>query len=64
MYMPFGIRPRMCAGQNLAMAEMKILLSLLLIRFKFDLSPNYVHLPAIKLVVEPEHGLPLILKKI
>jgi cytochrome P450 family 714 subfamily C len=64
MYMPFGFRPRMCAGQNLAMVEMKILLSLLLVRFKFDLSPNYVHLPAIKLVVEPEHGLPLILKKI
>jgi cytochrome P450 len=57
MYIPFGFRPRTCVGQILAMVQV-------LMRFKFDLSPSYVHSPAIKLAVEPEHDLPLILKNI
>lgn len=64
MYAPFGFGLRTCAGQNLAMAELKIVLSLLLMRFSFDLSPNYVHSPAYKLTVEPESDLPLIVKGI
>lgn len=64
MYAPFGFGARICAGQYLSMVELKVLLSLLLMRFSFNLSPNYVHSPAHSLAVAPEHDLPLIVKKI
>ncbi|KAL6906015.1 hypothetical protein ACP4OV_003616 [Aristida adscensionis] len=64
MYMPFGVGTRTCAGQNLAMVELKVVLSLLLSKFEFSLSPNYVHCPAFRLTIEPGNGVPLILNKL
>jgi len=64
MYMPFGVGARTCAGQNLAMVELKVVLSLVLSKFEFALSPKYVHCPAFKLTIEPGNGVPLILKKL
>nr|CAB3462893.1 unnamed protein product [Digitaria exilis] len=64
MYMPFGVGTRTCAGQNLAMVELKVVLSLVLSRFEFALSPKYVHCPAFRLTIEPGNGMPLILKKL
>ncbi|XP_010922815.1 cytochrome P450 714C2 [Elaeis guineensis] len=63
-YIPFGIGIRICAGQNFAMLELKIVLSLLLLKFSFSLSPRYIHSPAFRLTVEPEFGVPLIVKKL
>uniref|UniRef100_J3NAW1 Cytochrome P450 n=1 Tax=Oryza brachyantha TaxID=4533 RepID=J3NAW1_ORYBR len=57
MYMPFGVGVRTCAGQNLAIVELKVVLSLLLSKFEFTLSPNYVHCPAFRLTVEPGEGI-------
>jgi len=64
MYMPFGVGARTCAGQNLAMVELKVVLSLVLSKFEFALSPKYVHCPAFRLTIEPGNGVPLILKKL
>uniref|UniRef100_A0A0A9D1K5 Uncharacterized protein n=1 Tax=Arundo donax TaxID=35708 RepID=A0A0A9D1K5_ARUDO len=64
MYMPFGVGARTCAGQNLAIVELKVVLSLLLSRFEFALSPNYVHCPAFRLTIEPGNGVPLIFRKL
>jgi hypothetical protein len=46
------------------MVELKVVLSLLLSKFEFELSPNYVHSPAFRLTVEPGNGVPLILRKL
>ncbi|KAF9595778.1 hypothetical protein IFM89_004180 [Coptis chinensis] len=64
LYMPFGIGPRTCAGQNFAMVELKIVISLIVSKFSFSLSPSYRHCPAFNLVIEPKYGVDLIMKKL
>ncbi|KAM0941131.1 putative unspecific monooxygenase [Dioscorea sansibarensis] len=64
MYMPFGFGARTCLGLNFAMVELKVMLSMLLMRFTFALSPQYCHSPAFRLIVEPEFGVHLIVKRV
>uniref|UniRef100_A0ACD5YBB2 Uncharacterized protein n=1 Tax=Avena sativa TaxID=4498 RepID=A0ACD5YBB2_AVESA len=63
-YLPFGAGARTCLGQGFAMAELKVLLALILSSFEVALSPAYHHSPALRLVVEPEHGVQVILKSV
>ncbi|KAJ6761360.1 CYTOCHROME P450 FAMILY 72 PROTEIN [Salix purpurea] len=59
-FLPFGFGGRMCIGRNLTMMEYKIVLTLVLTRFSFSISPSYSHSPAIVLSLRPSNGLPLI----
>ncbi|KAG4910538.1 hypothetical protein JHK87_056654 [Glycine soja] len=61
-YLPFGFGGRMCVGRNLTFMEYKIVLTLLLSKFRFKLSPGYHHSPSIMLSLRPTHGLPLIVQ--
>ncbi|KAK4414304.1 cytochrome [Sesamum alatum] len=63
-YMPFGVGPRTCAGQNFAMAELKVILSLILSKFSFTLSPAYHHSPVFRLLIQPQHGVSILLEKL
>lgn len=58
-YLPFGFGGRMCVGRNLTFMEYKIVLTLILSRFSFTLSPTYTHSPTILLSLRPKYGLPL-----
>ncbi|KAL4599705.1 hypothetical protein ACB092_11G145200 [Castanea dentata] len=64
VYMPFGVGPRICVGQHFAMAELKILLALIVSNFSFSLSPKYRHSPTMSLLIEPENGVNLLIKKL
>ncbi|KAJ4839537.1 hypothetical protein Tsubulata_047559 [Turnera subulata] len=61
-FLPFGLGPRNCVGLNFAMTEEKIALSMILQRYRFTLSPTYVHSPVDVLTLHPQHGLQIILE--
>ncbi|XWS35571.1 hypothetical protein CRYUN_Cryun20dG0008500 [Craigia yunnanensis] len=62
-YLPFGVGARTCVGQHFAMTELKIVLSLILSKFSFSLSPAYQHSPVSRMVLEPEHGICLYVRR-
>ncbi|KAH7654135.1 Cytochrome P450 E-class group I protein [Dioscorea alata] len=62
-YIPFGIGARTCLGQHFAMLELKIVLSHILSRFSVSVSQNYHHSPVSRLMLKPEFGIKLIVKK-
>ncbi|KAL3501533.1 hypothetical protein ACH5RR_035982 [Cinchona calisaya] len=63
-FMPFGFGPRTCVGLNFAITEAKVALSMILQRYKFTLSSNYVHSPIQVFMVRPQHGVKIILSKV
>lgn len=60
VFIPFSFGPRICAGMNFATHEVKIILSMILQRYAFKLSPAYVHCPVQVLTIGPKHGLQVI----
>ncbi|CAI9260031.1 unnamed protein product [Lactuca saligna] len=60
-YMPFGFGPRNCVGSNFATNTAKVALAMILQRFRFTPSPNYVHEPVHLLMLIPKNGVQVML---
>ncbi|KAI4351155.1 hypothetical protein L6164_005537 [Bauhinia variegata] len=63
-YVPFGVGARVCVDQQLAMTELKVILSLILIKFHFSLASSFQHSPTYRLVIEPGEGVILNIRRI
>jgi cytochrome P450 len=63
-YLPFGIGPTICVGQNLALVEAKVALAMTLQRFAFTVSPFYVHAPMLAFTLQPQYGAQVLVQKI
>ncbi|KAL8458086.1 hypothetical protein ACS0TY_034991 [Phlomoides rotata] len=63
-FMPFGLGLRRCVGQNLALLQAKLAVALILQRFSFELAPTYQHAPSVLMMLHPQHGAPIVFRKL
>ncbi|KAK4479839.1 hypothetical protein RD792_015381, partial [Penstemon davidsonii] len=61
-FLPFGFGPRTCVGLNFANNEVKIAVTMILQRYKFVLSSNYVHSPLSLITIRPQFGVQIMLQ--
>uniref|UniRef100_A0A0D6R745 Cytochrome P450 n=1 Tax=Araucaria cunninghamii TaxID=56994 RepID=A0A0D6R745_ARACU len=59
-FMPFGFGGRVCIGEKMARMEQRAILSMIISKFTFSISPNYTHSPSFLLSIMPSNGMQLL----
>jgi cytochrome P450 len=62
-YFPFGGGPHLCIGNNFALIEAQILITMIAQRYQLQLVPGQTAEPVQRLSIDPRHGLPMFLKE-
>jgi cytochrome P450 len=62
-FLPFGLGPRTCIGQSLALLEARVILYFMLKTYSWELSPAYRHAPDVTLTLQPGFGMPIVLTR-
>ncbi|XP_060189281.1 cytochrome P450 734A1 [Lycium barbarum] len=63
-FFPFGLGPRICVGQNLALVEAKVVLVMIIQQCSFCISPSYIHAPMQAMTLQPQYGAQILFSKI
>ncbi|XP_023644321.1 cytochrome P450 734A1 [Capsella rubella] len=61
---PFGLGPKTCVGQNLAVNETKTVMATILKHYSFKLSPSYAHAPVLFVTLQPQNDAHLLFTRI
>ncbi|CAN6482217.1 unnamed protein product [Victoria cruziana] len=62
-FFPFGMGSRVCIGQNLAMTEARVVISMILQQFSLDVAPTYIHAPMLMMTLQPQYGAQVVLHR-
>ncbi len=62
-YVPFGVGPHQCIGNNFALIEATLMLTMILQRYVLKLSPGYQAKPVLLDTMRPAGGLPVTLER-
>lgn len=60
-YLPFGAGPRICIGNAFALMEAKIILAMVVQRYRLKLAPGHRIEPEPSVTLRPRHGVPVTL---
>ncbi len=62
-YVPFGVGPRICIGQALALQEASIVVATIMRHFTLQLAPGHTVWPLHRVTLRPGGGLPMIVRR-
>ena len=62
VYMPFGLGPRMCIGNNFALMEIQLIIMMMVQSFDFELDTKHPVVPEALITLRPKYGIKVFVK--